>query len=185
MQKIFDCQYIDGRWSPSANTGCFIEVENPSTFEKFARVPEGNNDDVDAAVSAAKKAYPSWSQTSMQERLDLMKKMLEIFKSYEKDIIELEVKELGQPYAFTENLQCRYQFARVQSYIDCAAELALTQKLAQSTVYREPVGVVACITPWNYPLGQVVQKVIPAVLMGNTVVLKPLLLALVWPPTPM
>ena len=173
MQKIFDCQYINGRWCPSANKGCFIEVENPATFEKFARVPEGNNDDIDAAVVAAKSAYPSWSQTPMQKRLDLMQKMLDIFKSYEKDIIELEIKELGQPYAFTENLQCRYQFARIQSYIDCAAELELTQKLAQSTVYREPVGVVACITPWNYPLGQVVQKVIPAVLMGNTIVLKP------------
>ena len=89
------------------------------------------------------------------------------------DIVRLEVLELGSPEGFARSTHCDYQFARIESYIGIAEKLPLELSYPQSLVLREPLGVVACITPWNYPLGQVVQKVIPAVLMGNAVVLKP------------
>lgn len=172
MAYNFDKLYINGHWCDSTS-GQFIEVENPATLKHFAKVPEGNEKDIDLAVRAAHAAFESWSQTELSERIGLMKKMLEIFESYKDQIIDLEVKELGAPVSYSVQSHCVYQFTRTHSYIECAAELPLEQSLAQSTVYREPIGVIACITPWNYPLGQVVQKVVPAILMGNTVVLKP------------
>ena len=172
MSYNFEKIYINGQWQDSSS-GKFIDVENPATLEHFAKVPEGNEKDIDAAVRAARLAFDTWSKTELSERVGLMKKMLEVFESYKDKIIDLEVKELGAPVSFSIQSHCGYQFTRTRSYIECATQLPLEENLALSTVYREPVGVVACITPWNYPLGQVVQKVIPAILMGNTVVLKP------------
>ena len=171
MAYDFEKLYINGQWCDSSS-GHFIEVENPATLEHFARVPEGNEKDIDAAVQAAHCAFESWSTTEIGQRIGLMKKMLEIFESYKDKIIELEVKELGAPVSFSVQSHCVYQYTRTRSYIECATELPLEYSLKASSVYREPIGVVACITPWNYPLGQVVQKVPPALLMGNTCVLK-------------
>ena len=102
-----------------------------------------------------------------------MKKMLENLRAMADEIVALEVKELGSPEFFARATHCNYQLARIESYIKIAQRLELESEYAESLVIREPVGVVACITPWNYPLCQVVQKVIPAILMGNTVILKP------------
>lgn len=172
MAYDFEKIYINGQWQSSCS-GSFIEVENPATLEHFARVPDGNDRDIDDAVRAAHQAFESWSQTELSERIGLMKKMLAIFESHQDEIVDLEVKELGAPVSFSLQSHCLYQYTRTRSYIECAAQLVLEESLTLSTVYREPIGVVACITPWNYPLGQVVQKIIPAILMGNTVVLKP------------
>ena len=168
----FEKIYINGQWVPGS-TGQFIDVENPATREIFAKVPAGNAKDVDAAAKAAHRALPVWSATPLEERISLMKRFLEIFRSQEDELIDITVKELGSPYTFTKTVQVEYQYTRTQSYIDLASKVPLVEHMAASTVYREPVGVIGCITPWNYPLGQVIQKVIPALLMGNTVILKP------------
>lgn len=168
----FETLYINGQWVPSVS-GKFIEVENPATMQKFARVPAGNAEDVDKAAKAAKKAFPTWANAPMAERISLMKKMLAYFKELEPQIAEAVMKELGAPISFATSNHTQYQYVRTQSYIDLAADLPIVEKLAQSTVYRRPLGVIGCITPWNYPLGQIVQKVIPAILVGCTVVLKP------------
>lgn len=168
----FEKLYINGEWVPSAS-GEFIDVENPATMKTFARVPAANAEDVDKAAKAAHAAFPGWAATPLQTRIDLMKKMLVRFKELEPEIIDLEVKELGSPVTFAKSAHCEYQYVRTQSYIDLAPEVKFVEKFAASTVYREPIGVIACITPWNYPLGQIIQKVIPAVLMGNTVIVKP------------
>lgn len=168
----FEKIYINGQWVPGS-TGQFIDVENPATREIFAKVPAGNAKDVDAAAKAAHRALPVWSATPLEERISLMKRFLEIFRSQEDELINITVKELGSPYTFTKTAQVEYQYTRTQSYIDLASKVPLVEHMAVSTVYREPVGVIGCITPWNYPLGQVIQKVIPALLMGNTVILKP------------
>ena len=172
MTYQFDRQYINGEWVPSDGTGK-IRVENPATLEYFAEIPDGTPSDAVKAVEAAAAAQPAWADVPLEKRIALMEKMLEYFRAGREDIIDLEVKELGSPVTFTTSAQCDYQFARVASYIEIAKTLPLTETYAESTVYREPIGVVACITPWNYPLGQIVQKVVPAILMGNTVVLKP------------
>lgn len=168
----FEKIYINGQWVPGS-TGQFIDVENPATREIFAKVPAGNAKDVDIAAKAAHRALPVWSTTPLEERISLMKRFLEIFRSQEDELIDITVKELGSPYTFTKTAQVEYQYTRTQSYIDLAPKVPLVEHMAASTVYREPVGVIGCITPWNYPLGQVIQKVIPALLMGNTVILKP------------
>lgn len=168
----FEKIYINGQWVPGS-TGQFIDVENPATREIFAKVPAENAKDVDAAAKAAHRALPVWSATPLEERISLMKRFLEIFRSQEDELIDITVKELGSPYTFTKTAQVEYQYTRTQSYIDLAPKVPLVEHMAASTVYREPVGVIGCITPWNYPLGQVIQKVIPALLMGNTVILKP------------
>lgn len=168
----FEKLYINGEWVPSAS-GEFIDVENPATMQTFARVPAANAEDVDKAAKAAHAAFPSWAATPLEKRIELMKKMLVRFKELEPEIIDLEVKELGSPVTFAKSAHCEYQYVRTQSYIDLAPTVKMVEKFAASTVYREPIGVIACITPWNYPLGQIIQKVIPAVLMGNTVIVKP------------
>lgn len=172
MSLNFEKIYIDGQWIAS-DSNRFIEVENPATLEHFAKVPDGNEKDIDRAVRAARAAQDSWAQFPLASRIEMMQKMFDIFKTYQNRIIDLEVKELGAPITFTTQTHCLLQFDRIASYIDAAHHVLEAEPYKKSTVYREPLGVVACITPWNYPLGQVVQKVIPAILMGNTVVLKP------------
>lgn len=164
--------YINGEWVESDSKD-FIEVENPATQAVFAKVPAGNGADVDKAVRAAAAAFPQWSATPLPERKVLMEKFLALLESQKEQLIAITVKELGSPYAFAKAVQVEYQYTRIRSYIDLADQVPMVEKMEASTVYREPVGVVGCITPWNYPLGQVIQKVIPALLMGNTVVLKP------------
>lgn len=168
----FEKLYIDGEWTP-ASSGEWIDVENPADMKIFARVPRGAAEDIDRAARAAKAAFPAWAAKPLSERIALMEKFLAIFRSREEEIIDLEIKELGAPWSFAKASHCEYQYTRVRSYIDLAPQVPMVEKMPLSTVYREPVGVIGCITPWNYPLGQVVQKVIPALLMGNTVVLKP------------
>jgi aldehyde dehydrogenase (NAD+) len=168
----FEKLYIDGQWVDGAS-GKFIDVENPATRQIFARVPAGNGEDVDKAAKAAHAALPEWSALPLSVRINLMEKFLSIFKSQEDELIDITIKELGSPWAFTKSSQVEYQYVRTRSYIDLAPDVPMVEKMPLSTTYREPVGVVGCITPWNYPLGQVIQKIIPAMLMGNTVILKP------------
>lgn len=168
----FEKLYIDGQWISGAS-GTFIEIENPAEMKPFARVPAGNAADVDAAARAAARAFPGWAATPLSERIALMETMFGIFKELEPELTDSIVKELGAPVSFAAAKHVRYQYVRTQSYIELAAKAPFVEHLPQSTVYREPLGVIGCITPWNYPLGQVVQKVIPAILAGNAVVLKP------------
>lgn len=164
--------YINGSWVEGAS-GTYIGVENPATEQIFAEVPAGTATDVERASKAAQVAFAYWKNIPVSERMAYMQRMLDIFTTMKADLVQVTIQELGAPVQFARTAQIEYQFTRIQSYIDLAEKAPLEEKLPQSTVYREPVGVVGCITPWNYPLGQIVQKVVPAILMGNTVVLKP------------
>ena len=172
MACHYDCFFINGVWV-KPHSDDVISLENPATGEVFAHVPDGTPEDVANAIEAAAQAQPVWAATPLCQRIERMQKALEIFRTYREEIIRLEALELGSPVSFSANSHCDYQFTRIESYIQECKNVPLKENFEQSTVVREPVGVVACITPWNYPLGQVVQKVIPALLMGNTVVLKP------------
>lgn len=172
MACHYDCFFINGVWV-KPHSDDVISLENPATGEVFAHVPDGTPKDVANAIEAAAQAQPAWAATPLCQRIERMQKALEIFRTYREEIIRLEALELGSPVSFSANSHCDYQFTRIESYIQECKNVPLKENFEQSTVVREPVGVVACITPWNYPLGQVVQKVIPALLMGNTVVLKP------------
>lgn len=168
----FERLYINGEWVEPASANR-IEVENPATMEKFAKVPASTPAEVDAAVNAAAAAFETWQYSDLEDRIAICQRMLEIFTAKRDEIIDLEVAELGTPRQIAAANHFDFQVARMETYIRLAPEVPLMERLEESTLYREPVGVVAAITPWNYPLGQVVQKIMPAILMGNTVVLKP------------
>lgn len=172
MQIDFTKHFIDGQWVASSTTDR-IDVENPATQSVFACVSDGTREDVDRAVNAAEKAFKSFKRVSLEERIALIERVLAYLESQREAVAILQVKELGAPMWFAQSNHTDRQFERIRTFIDAAKALPLSETYPLSTVVREPVGVVACITPWNYPLGQIIQKAVPAILMGNTVVVKP------------
>lgn len=148
----FGKHYINGVWTTPK--GAMIDVENPATREIFARVPDGTLEEVDAAVAAAQSAFPSWSSTPLAQRIALMEGMLRRFCEKTEAVIELEVAELGAPVAFARSKHCLYQQKRTAAFIAAARSIAAEEAFPASLVMREPVGVVAAITPWNYPWGR-------------------------------
>lgn len=167
-QKLF----INNNWV-AGHSGEWIDVLNPYTKKTIAQVPRGDEADVEKAVQAARKAFPSWSKTASEERIRIMSEALENFRQYRDILIDLEVAELGQPTEWTTRIHVDRNYDRYDGFIDIAKAYQDTRTLEKGKVVREPIGVIACLTPWNYPLGQVMQKIIPAILTGNTVILKP------------
>ncbi len=164
--------YVDGQWTDTHSKE-FIDVENPATEEKFAQVPAGDKEDVNQAVAAAKRAFKVWQSTSLQERLAYLSKGLEIFQTFQDELTEIEVSELGSPMGRARKVHVESPMKSFEKFIKIAPDFSFEEALSRSTVRKEPVGVVGCLTPWNYPLDQVIKKVIPALICGNTVVLKP------------
>lgn len=162
--------YIDGDWVSPTGTDT-IEVINPATEQVLGVVPSGSDADVDAAVAAARKAFdPNISVTERRERLDA------VITSMEKrlpDIAETITAEMGAPIRISQSVQTQVPLAVARGFADALASFEFEERIGNSLVTREPYGVVAAITPWNYPLYQVVAKVIPAIAAGCTVVLKP------------
>lgn len=168
----FERLFIDGDWQMPASDKK-IEVLDVSDKTVMARVPFGSKEDVDKAVRAAKNAQKAWQATPVSERIRITKEMLNYLKSEEEMLLDLEVRELGQPVEWTKNTHILRNWARIESYLEIAENFTFERGSETSKLIYEPIGIVACLTPWNYPLGQVVQKIIPAILGGNTVVLKP------------
>ena len=164
--------YIDGRWIPS-HSEARLPVVNPATMQSFAEIPAGDAKDAEDAAEAAKRAFSAWKKTSLVERIALMTKWAEALTRRAETIGDLETQELGTPWEYSYKKHGLYQIGRIKAYCESAREMTFPGKLTGAYVRMEPVGVVSCITPWNYPLGQIIQKIIPALLMGNTVVLKP------------
>jgi acyl-CoA reductase-like NAD-dependent aldehyde dehydrogenase len=168
----FDQLYIGGKWIPS-DSGDWIDVENPATREIIGRVPRGNGVDVDKAVKAASLAFSDWANTSVEERIGYMEKVLEYMLSQKQLLIDLETGELGAPVKWAERAHVNGPIGRLENFIRLIGKYEFVSELKHGKVVKEPIGVVGCLTPWNYPLGQVMQKIVPAILCGNTVVLKP------------
>lgn len=164
--------YINGEWVESEQQE-WIEIENPATHEIIAKVPRGNKDDVNKAVAAAKQAFETWQYTSLETRVDLMKKVVAGLKSRRQELIETITKELGSPYKVSAEVHTDPFLLEADHYIKVASEFPYEQRRTTSVVRREPVGVVGGLTPWNFPLEQIEKKVVPALLAGNCVVLKP------------
>nr|WP_202446930.1 aldehyde dehydrogenase family protein [Streptomyces sp. SID5468] len=164
--------YIDGRWRPAAGTGV-IEVVNPADEQVIATVPAGDARDVDAAVRAARAAFPRWSATDPAERAARISALAAALRARHDEIAATVTAELGSPLAFSEAVSAKLPVTVTESYATLLAGYEFTTRTGNSTVLREPVGVVAAITPWNYPLHQITAKVVPALAAGCTVVLKP------------
>jgi acyl-CoA reductase-like NAD-dependent aldehyde dehydrogenase len=167
-----DKLYIDGAWVPSTGTGT-IDVVNSTTEEVMGRVPEGTADDVDKAVQAANRAFPAWSQTSKEERGKYLQRITESLQARMGDIANLIAQEVGMPINLSNMIQVGLPLMSFSSMQQLLDETPFEEQVGNSLIVREPVGVVGCITPWNYPLHQIAAKVAPALAAGCTVVLKP------------
>jgi aldehyde dehydrogenase (NAD+) len=170
--KAHDGMYIGGTWRPAAGTDT-IEVVNPVDEQVIDRVPAGTAEDVDAAVGAARAALPGWAATPPAERGAIIGALRDALAARREEIAETVTAELGSPLPFSQRVHADLPVAVAGSYAELAAEHAFEEKVGNSTVYHEPIGVVGAITPWNYPLHQIVAKVAPALAAGCTVVLKP------------
>lgn len=164
--------YINGQYE-SASTNDFINVYNPATEDLIAKVAKAGEDDINKAVEAARVAFKSWSKTSISERIAYIEKFKEWALENEDRFVKTMTDELGVPYNFSKETQFLKQITRIENFIKQVQNIDFKIDMKDGFVRYEPVGAMACITPWNYPLGQIVQKVIPALLTGNTVVLKP------------
>lgn len=170
--KQHDAMYIDGSWRPAAGPDT-IDVVNPADERVIGTVPAGTAQDVDAAVRAARAALPGWARTAPAERAARLTALRDQLAGRAQEIAETITAELGAPLAFSKAVQAAVPVVVAGSYAELAASYAFEEKIGTSTVLHEPVGVVGAITPWNYPLHQIVAKVAPALAAGCTVVLKP------------
>jgi aldehyde dehydrogenase (NAD+) len=150
-----------------------IDVIDPASGEAIAAVPAGTAADVDRAVKAAKATFPGWSSTDLAERIAVVRRISEGLKARHGEIAATITEEMGSPIGFSRMVQAAVPIATSASVAALAADFPWTEEIGNSLVVREPIGVVGAITPWNYPLHQIVAKVAPALLGGNTVVLKP------------
>ena len=164
--------YIDGAWVPSTGKGA-IDVVNATTEEVMGRVPEGTPDDVDKAVTAAAAAFPTWAATSVDDRVKYVQQLSEALQARTEEIATIITGEVGTPFMISQIAQSGLPALMAGTYVQIAQEFPWEEQIGNSTVVREPVGVVGCITPWNYPLHQVIAKVAPALTAGCTIVLKP------------
>ncbi|WP_030773301.1 MULTISPECIES: aldehyde dehydrogenase family protein [unclassified Streptomyces] len=170
--KAHDGMYIDGAWRPAASSD-LIEVVNPADGQVIAQVPAGSEEDVDAAVRAARAALPGWAATAPAERAALIGALRDALVARTGELTETITAELGSPLGFSKAVHVGAPIAVASSYAELASSYAFEERVGNSTVLLEPIGVVAAITPWNYPLHQVVAKVAPALAAGCTLVLKP------------
>lgn len=167
-----DKLYIGGEWVKPTGTGT-IHVINASTEEVMGSIPQGNEQDVEAAVAAARSAFDSWSQQPTAVRSDFLRKIKAGLKARAAELAEIITGEVGMPLKLTAQIQVGSPVANFGYYAQLAEQFQWEEQTGNSRVIHEAVGVVACITPWNYPLHQIAAKVAAALAAGCTVVLKP------------
>jgi len=167
-----DALYIGGSWVPPVGSAR-IPVENPATEEVVAHVPRADADDVDRAVGAAREAFPAWSGLSRAERAGHLAALLAGLESRREEMAATITSEMGAPASLAASVQVGLPLLVLGSYIDLLRAPEDAERVGNSLVVREPVGVVGAITPWNYPLHQAMAKVAAALAAGCTVVHKP------------
>jgi betaine-aldehyde dehydrogenase len=167
-----DKLYIYGRWVKPHGEGV-IEVTSASTEAVIGRIPAGNEQDADSAVAAARRAWTMWSNTSPQQRASYLSRIHAVLEPRTEQVARTITAEVGMPLKLSSRIQAAPPVAQFKFYAGLAEAFQFGYTVGNSRVLREPVGVVACITPWNYPLHQIVAKVAPALAAGCTVVLKP------------
>ena len=172
MTKDRDRLHLGGAWVRPAGREV-IEVVNPFTEKRLAEVPAANADDVDRAVAAARIALPAWSDSAPAARAAVLRKVRDGLAARTEDFARTITQEMGCPIRISRKIQAQLPVTVLDSYLRLLDSFAFEECIGNSLVTREPVGVVAAITPWNYPLHQVVCKLAPALAAGCSVVLKP------------
>ena len=168
----YDKHYYDGAWQASSGSET-IPVISSATEQEVARVPRGTADDVDRAVKAARRGFESWSRVSVEDRAQWLEKLAEAMKRRAPQIAEAIAHEVGTALGSAAKVQVEFPIMMIGMNAKFIREAKLQEELGNSIIFKEPVGVVGCITPWNYPLHQIVCKIAPAFAAGCSVVLKP------------
>ena len=164
--------YIDGKWRDSLGKGS-IDVINPATEEIIGRVPVGSTKDVDKAVAAAKNAFDSWSKSSIDERIELLNGLSNAFKERGEELAQTITSEVGTPIGYSRVAMVGTPRVVSRSYAKILENYIWEEEVRNSLICKEPIGVCAFITPWNFPLHQIIGKVAPAIAAGCTMILKP------------
>ena len=170
--KVYDKIYINGAWVTSTGSGR-IDVVNAATEEVMGATPAGTPEDVARAVAAAKAAFPSWSQTNPQQRAGYLEQLSAGLQARSEEIARTITAEVGMPLKLSKMIQAGLPANVAGTFAIILREYPFEEHIGNALVVREPVGVVGCITPWNYPLHQVIAKIAPALAAGCTVILKP------------
>jgi aldehyde dehydrogenase (NAD+) len=169
---VRDKLFIGGEWVAPAGSGT-LEVVNPATEDVIGRIPEGTVEDADRAARAARAAFESWSRLSPYERAGHCAAIAAKLDERGDDLAALITSELGMPIGLSRMIQVGLPTMSFASMPELVEEIEWEEEVGNSLIVREPAGVVAAITPWNYPLHQIANKVAPAITAGCTVVLKP------------
>ena len=164
--------YIDGKWV-NPTTPKTIDVINPATEEPFARISLGSKADVDKAVAAARKAFETFSKTTREERLALLGKIMQVYQTKYNEIAETISKEMGAPMWLSKAAQAATGMGHLAEAAKILKDYKFEETRGTTAIVKEPVGVCGFITPWNWPINQIVCKVAPALAAGCTIVLKP------------
>ncbi|MFO0566919.1 MAG: aldehyde dehydrogenase family protein [Polyangiaceae bacterium] len=170
--RVHERHYIGGEWVAAEGAGSF-DVVCSSTEEVMGRVPAGSAREAERAADAARSAFPGYASLPKTERVGLLARIADGLEARADELTELIASEVGMPKRLASLIQVHVPIKNLRDAARIYAELELEERIGNSLVLREPVGVVAAITPWNYPLNQVLAKVGPALLVGSPVVLKP------------
>ena len=167
-----DMLYINGSWTASSGNSALL-VENPTSEEIIGSVPDGTIQDVDLAVEAAKNAFDSWSKSPIQERIKILHALSESFKERSEELAEIITCEVGTPIEYSRIAMVGTPRVVSKSYAKLLDSYEWEEEIRNSIIVKEPIGVCAFITPWNFPLHQIIGKVAPAIAAGCTMILKP------------
>ncbi|AQT80162.1 aldehyde dehydrogenase family protein [Mycolicibacterium litorale] len=164
--------YIAGQWVDPAELRT-LDVDNPTTEQVTGKIAIGTGADVDRAVTAARTAFDTWSQTSREERLDMLQVLVEEYQKRAGDLAEAVHEEMGAPPSLAAGPQVHLGLGHLVTAIDVLKNFSFEEQHGSTLVIREPIGVCGLITPWNWPINQIACKVFPALAAGCTMVLKP------------
>ena len=165
--------YINGEWVKPVNDLKTLDVINPATEEVFGRIALGDKDDVDAAVEAAYTAFESFGYSSVDERVSLLEKILEVYQGKYDEIAETISSEMGAPIGLSKAAQAATGLGHFSTALETLKNYKFEEVKGSALIRKEPIGVVGMITPWNWPINQISCKVGPALAAGCTMVLKP------------
>ncbi len=172
MSKSYDKLYIDGQWVAPIGSGQ-LSVIHSTTEEVLGQVPAGAPEDAERAIEAARRAFDGWSTTPTAERAQILSKVADEMEARQDELALTIAQEVGMPKTMARAVQVGLPINVMRSYAKLLGDYPFEEEVRNSLVLHEAVGVVACITPWNYPLHQIVAKVAAAMAAGCTVVVKP------------
>ena len=164
--------YIDGQWVEPVELKT-LDVINPATEAVCGKIALGSAADVDKAVMAARKAFPAWSQTTREERLDVLNRILAEYQKRFGDLATAVTEEMGAPASLAQRAQVPIGMGHLATAVSVLKDFKFEEDRGPTLIVKEPIGVCSFITPWNWPLNQIVCKVAPAIATGCTMVLKP------------